>query len=210
MAATVKNSLQFFLEMLRKEHDVESDALKVALMDTAYVFDEDTHLAWDASAWAASTSYSVGDTVKPTTENGYIYKATAAGTSDSAEPTWPTTIGSTVVDGGVTWECWSVNVSESEITSGNGYTADGQTLTNVAVSMNTTDDRAEIDADNPSWTASGGAIATTGAAIVYNDIHAKKTVMQAIEFSADYDTPDGKIFQINLSDGLRWWQNQTA
>lgn len=209
MSATVKNSLQFFLEMLRKEHDVESDTLKVALMVSVYTFDEATHLAFDTNQWVASTAYSLGDTTKPTTENGYIYKATAAGTSDSSEPIWPTTIGGTVTDGGVTWECWSVNASESEIAAGNGYTAGGQTLTTVAASMNTTDGRVEVDADNPSWTAASGAIATTGSAIVYNDSHASKTIVQHINFSADYDTPDGKVFQINMSDGLRWFQNQT-
>jgi hypothetical protein len=56
--------------------------------------------------WAVSTAYSVGDRVVPTTGNGYYYECTVAGTSDAAtEPTWPTTIGGTVVDGTVTWVC---------------------------------------------------------------------------------------------------------
>lgn len=210
MAATVTNSLQFLMEILQKEHDVESDTLKCALLGTSYTFDEATHKAFDADDWVASTSYSAGDTVKPTTENGYIYRCTSGGTSDSSEPSWPTTIGNTVTDNTVTWECWSVNVSESELADGNGYTAGGQTLTNVAVSINTTDGRVELDADNPSWTASGGAIPTTGAAVVYNSTHAKNTVVQAIEFSADYDTPDTKILQINVSDGLRYFDNASA
>ena len=54
------------------------------------------------AAWAASTSYSVGDTVVPTTPNGHIYVCEVAGDSGSAEPTWPTD-GSTVVDNTVTW-----------------------------------------------------------------------------------------------------------
>ena len=57
------------------------------------------------AAWAASTAYAVNDCVSPTSANGYYYKATVAGTSDAAEPTWPTALGETVVDGGVTWEC---------------------------------------------------------------------------------------------------------
>jgi hypothetical protein len=53
--------------------------------------------------WEATTAYAVGQKVVPTTLNGYVYEATVAGDSDSGEPTWPTTIGATVVDDGVTW-----------------------------------------------------------------------------------------------------------
>lgn len=57
----------------------------------------------DAAAWVTATSYGLGDYAVPTVSNGHFYKATAAGTSDASEPTWPTD-GSTVVDGGVTWQ----------------------------------------------------------------------------------------------------------
>ncbi|MEA3432061.1 MAG: hypothetical protein U9R01_05215 [candidate division WOR-3 bacterium] len=59
----------------------------------------------DSTEWAASTAYSLGDYVRPTTANGYVYKCTTAGTSGAAEPTWPTTIGQTVTDGSVVWTC---------------------------------------------------------------------------------------------------------
>lgn len=56
--------------------------------------------------WNASTAYSLDDEAIPdAAQNGYTYRVTVAGTSDAAEPTWPTTIGLTVVDGTVTWEC---------------------------------------------------------------------------------------------------------
>lgn len=55
--------------------------------------------------WASETAYQVGDIVRPTTGNGFVYQAISAGTSDTTEPTWPTTIGETVVDDGVTWAC---------------------------------------------------------------------------------------------------------
>lgn len=57
------------------------------------------------SAWAASTAYSLGAVRTPTTPNGYVYTVTTAGTSAASQPTWPTTIGATVTDGGVTWTC---------------------------------------------------------------------------------------------------------
>lgn len=59
-----------------------------------------------ATTWAATTTYG-GDTtshfVRPTVGNTFIYRATAAGTSAGTEPTWPTTVGLTVVDSSVTW-----------------------------------------------------------------------------------------------------------
>ena len=57
------------------------------------------------AAWAASTAYSVGDVVRATTlqSTGLVFQCTVAGTSDAAEPSWPTDIGSTIADGGVTW-----------------------------------------------------------------------------------------------------------
>ncbi len=57
------------------------------------------------AAWSASTAKSVDDRVRTTAANGYRYKATVGGTTGSSEPTWPTTIGNTVADGGVTWVC---------------------------------------------------------------------------------------------------------
>ena len=64
--------------------------------------------------WVASTNYAVGDVVFPTkmpgdagfaeATHGVILAATAdTGSSGSSEPTWPTTLGSTVVDSGITW-----------------------------------------------------------------------------------------------------------
>lgn len=57
-----------------------------------------------ADAWAAATDYALGGLVKRLTGTGiYWFKATVAGTSDAAEPTWPSTLGGTVMDGTVTW-----------------------------------------------------------------------------------------------------------
>ena len=55
--------------------------------------------------WKASTAYSLGDYVHATTFNGFRYECTTAGTSDTTEPTWPTTEGETVEDGSAGWAC---------------------------------------------------------------------------------------------------------
>jgi hypothetical protein len=60
--------------------------------------------AYGADAWEDTTGYTVGKVVQPVTPNGRSYKCTIAGTSHVAtEPTWPTTVNATVVDGSVTW-----------------------------------------------------------------------------------------------------------
>jgi len=59
--------------------------------------------------WVASTAYTVGQFVKPTTMNRHSYKCTTAGTTDSTEPTWGTTNGGTTTDNTVTWTCAATN-----------------------------------------------------------------------------------------------------
>lgn len=67
--------------------------------------------------WEASTAYSLGQLIEPTTPNTYKYRCTTAGTSDSSEPSWPTvSIGSTVVDGTCVWTLVGKRHEITEIT----------------------------------------------------------------------------------------------
>lgn len=84
------------------------------------------------TTWSASRAYARGDFVVPTVNNGFCYQVTSAsGTSAGSQPTWPTTVGNTVVDGGVTWTCrlrsiWVASVARAvgdmiRPTTPNGY-----------------------------------------------------------------------------------------
>lgn len=55
------------------------------------------------SAWVALTPYILDDLIIPTVVNGFYYTPSSSGVSGAAQPTWPTTIGDTVVDGTITW-----------------------------------------------------------------------------------------------------------
>lgn len=55
--------------------------------------------------WAGSTTNEAGDRRVPTALGSFWYVATNSGTTGVSEPTWPITIGNTVVDGGITWRC---------------------------------------------------------------------------------------------------------
>jgi len=62
-----------------------------------------------AAARVALTAYIVGQYVTPATPNTHVYKCTTAGTTGSGTPTYPTTAGGTVTDGGVVWTEVGVN-----------------------------------------------------------------------------------------------------
>ena len=85
-------------------------------------------------------------------------------------------------------------ITKTETANGNGYTTGGATLANVTVSTVTTDD-AMFDADNVTWSASGGSI--EGAyGIVYNDTDADDPPVAFIDFDGTQTAGDGTDFII--------------
>jgi hypothetical protein len=54
---------------------------------------------------AGVAAYIAGGSVQSCKRYRYLASAITTGLSAAAEPTWPRTVGSTVVDGGVTWTC---------------------------------------------------------------------------------------------------------
>jgi len=61
------------------------------------------HISLNISTWSASTNYSVGDFVRPSTENGYYYEAIKAGTSGTSQPSFEQIVGSEVDDNSISW-----------------------------------------------------------------------------------------------------------
>lgn len=57
------------------------------------------------SAWQSLTSYVIGAQIRPIVANGFYYQANNAGVSGNSEPSWPTIINNTIVDGAITWVC---------------------------------------------------------------------------------------------------------
>lgn len=88
------------------------------------------------------------------------------------------------------------NVTADQLATANGYTQDNKALANVAVAEDDTGDQAQLTCDDPTWTASSGAIGPTGAAIVYDDTVADDPIMGCIDFGTDYTIPDGSSFQL--------------
>lgn len=82
----------------------------------------------------------------------------------------------------------------TEAATGTGYSAGGQALTNVAVTTVTTND-AKFDADDVTWSASGGSISASYA-IIYNDTDTSDPPVAFIDFGASESAGDGTDFKI--------------
>ena len=88
------------------------------------------------------------------------------------------------------------DVTADQLATGNGYTQNSKTLTGVSVTENDTTDKAETRWSDVSWTATGGAIGPTGAAIIYNDSVTGDPIACCIDFGIDNTVPDGQGFLI--------------
>lgn len=84
---------------------------------------------WVTLATIATGAYGV-----PTVGNGFYYKATAGGTTGSSQPAWPVVIGTTVVDGSVTWTCIGQVLTGGLCTANSG--AGVENVTNVLSLIN--------------------------------------------------------------------------
>ena len=82
----------------------------------------------------------------------------------------------------------------TEVANANGYTTGGTALTGVAVTTVTTND-AKFDADDATWTASGGSI-TASYGILYNSIDDDLPPVAFIDFDGSKSAGSGTNFTI--------------
>jgi hypothetical protein len=92
----------------------------------------------------------------------------------------------------------------TEVVNGDGYTTGGEALTGVAVTTITTND-AKFDADDVTWTASGGPI-TASYGILYNDTDTDDPPVAFIDFDGSQTAGDSTDFLIvwNASGIFTW------
>ena len=87
-------------------------------------------------------------------------------------------------------------VTADQLATLNGYTQNTKALANVSVSEDDVNDKAAITWDDAQWTASGGSIGPSGAAIIYDDTTADDTVVGCIDYGENLTATDGANFTI--------------
>lgn len=114
---------KMFKQLLPNCVDTNGHDVSPAVVELSYVKDHTTNL------WAPAIYVELGDLIMPSKPNNYLYEAlttsyTASdinGTSGSEEPIWPTTIGETVIDGQIIWECKGTESGQSAWVADNLY-----------------------------------------------------------------------------------------
>jgi hypothetical protein len=88
------------------------------------------------------------------------------------------------------------DVTANQLATANGYTQNNKVLANKVLSEDDVNDKGKMVCDDVEWTASGGSIGPTGAAIIYDDTLGDDTVIGCIDYGTDYTIPDSSGFQI--------------
>jgi len=93
------------------------------------------------------------------------------------------------------------DIGSVEISNGNGYTTGGASLSNITWAFNTS--YTKWDADDVTWTASGGTIGVADGAILYDDTASGDKLVCYIDFGQDESAGDGTDFKITFnSNGI--------
>ena len=89
------------------------------------------------------------------------------------------------------------DVTADQLSTGNGYTQDDETLANVVVTEDDANDRFSAAWDSVTWTAATGSIGPSGAAIIFDDTATDNPVVGCIDFGVDVTALDGTDFEIS-------------
>lgn len=181
----------FLVKSWNKEIDLDSDDCRVMLtsgytFDAAHDYKDDVTGEVTATGYTAggaavtlgtaytaaddlpatradSTAYVRSEIVRPSTGNGFVYQALTDGTTGSSAPTYPTTLGGTVTDGGVTWLCAGAGVVSITMTGTAQWTgtisADGLMFYDAETGADATsplichvDLESPVESTNDTWT----------------------------------------------------------
>ncbi len=172
---------------------------KALLMLDGFVYDSENHDKLSditELSWEPSVSVALNDIRIPITPNGHKYKCTSAGDTSSTEPTWPTTAGGTVPDGGATWT--EVGPDDQAPTA-NGYTQNNKILSLAEYLNDPATQKTTVKFDDPSWVAAGGFLgAVDGTQVeiagimIVNATPPDPFIVGYYQFSAPGYTADGK------------------
>lgn len=91
------------------------------------------------------------------------------------------------------------DVSSDEIADGNGYTAGGVTLQNVTWEYDSDNSKTKWDADDITFTASGGAIGPATGAVIFHDDSANDIPILYIDFGGSETAGVGTDFRITFN-----------
>jgi hypothetical protein len=209
MAVTGIMTNHFKYQLAMKQIDLDLDSIKALLMRDGFVFNRDEHAAKKnikTNSGAISITFSAAAKTITRTSGSFITDGFVAGnkiTTDATLNPGPFTITNVTAlvitvseavadEGPVT----KTVTSDDELSTGNGYTQDTKTLANTTVTEDDTNDRAEMSADDVSWTASGGAIGPTPGAILYDDTSPDDTIIGYLDFGGNQSAASGANFTI--------------
>ena len=136
------------------------------------------------TAWSTGTVTAKYDVVGPSTPDGKVLVALNAGTTDaSTEPTWPTTVGDTIVDNDVTWLLTSLASSDT-FTDGTDFQSDITGVSGARIRWDSTNAAIAVFADYTpnavSWQRikGGEVISYSGYAEFHGDVSGSEEVLQ--------------------------------
>lgn len=101
------------------------------------------------------------------------------------------------------------DVSGSELATANGYTQKTKALANVTVADDDANDRANVDCDDISWTASGGSITARYAAVI-DDSVTDDPLVYLFDFGENKTAGDGTDFKISIDSTNGWFYKGQA